>query len=126
MEACRCSSGNNYALKVLDSNYQLQRLDILDPDRVTPVLEEHSKELYYRIQPEGGDAYFIHNIYVIHVPFISTNGITGINPVSVLLDTLQYSENIQKFSIAQLDKGMNAAVVLEAPAQLETHREMRL
>ncbi len=58
--------------------------------------------------------------------FISTNGITGINPVSVLLDTLQYSENIQKFSIAQLDKGMNAAVVLEAPAQLETHREMRL
>ena len=118
MEACRCSSGNNYALKILDSNYQLKRLDILDPDRVTPMIEERSKELYYRIQPEDGDAYYIHNAYIVHVPFISTNGITGINPVSVLFDTLRYSENIQKFSIAQLDKGMNAAVVLEAPAQL--------
>lgn len=118
MEACRCSAGNNYALKILDSNFQLKRLDILDPTRVTPMLEEKSGELYYRIQPDNGDAYYIHDSYIIHVPFISTNGITGINPVSVLFDTLQYSENIQKFSIAQLDKGMNAAVVLEAPANL--------
>ena len=117
MEACRCSSGNNYALKVLDRNFQLRRLDILDPERVTPMIEERTQELYYYITPEEGDAYYIHNAYVISVPFISTNGISGINPVSVLFDTLRYAESIQKFSIDQLDRGMNAAVVLGYPAR---------
>ena len=118
MEACRCSLGNCYALKERDANFQLRRLDLLDPARVEPVMEEKSGELFYRVQPENGDAYYIHNSHIVHVPFLSTNGMTGISPVSVLLDTLNYSENIQKFSIAQLDKGMNAAVVLEAPANL--------
>ena len=127
MEACRCSSGNNFALKVLDRNFQLRRLDILDPERVTPMIEERTQELYYYITPEEGNAYYIHNSYVLSVPFISTNGISGINPVSVLFDTLRYAESIQKFSIDQLDRGMNAAVVLEAPAQLgDTQRDKML
>lgn len=118
MEACRDTTGNCYALKVVNQDFQVERLDILDADRVKPVLDIDSNELYYRIQPETGPEYYIHNFYVIHVPFISTNGYMGVNPVSVLFDTISYSENIQKFSIEQLGKGMNAAVVLEAPAQL--------
>ena len=127
MEACRDTTGNCYALKVMNRNFQVERLDILDPDRTTPALDTDSNELYYRIQPEIGAEYYIHNFYVIHVPFISTNGYMGVNPVSVLFDTISYSENIQKFSIEQLDKGMNAAVVLEAPATLgDTQREQVL
>lgn len=118
MEACRDTSGNAYALKAYDEMGQLERLDVLDPSRVKPVLETDSGELWYKITPETGRELYIHNYYVVHVPFITTGGFVGINPITVLFDTLSYSENIQKFSVMQLEKGINAAIVLEAPANL--------
>jgi HK97 family phage portal protein len=118
MEACRCTSGNAYALKIYDINGILERLDVLDPSKVTPILEDESGDLWYQVQPEMTQPYYIHGYYMVHIPFLSTNGITGINPVSVLHDTLAYSEDIQKFSRKQLEKGLNVSVVLEAPANL--------
>lgn len=124
MEACRNTSGNSYALKIYDTNGTLCRLDILDPMRVRPIVERESQELWYRICPEEGPEFYIHNFYMIHVPFISTNGIVGVNPVSVLFDTLSYSDKIQDFSKDLLEQGVNAAVVLEAPANLgETQKK---
>lgn len=118
LEACRCTSGNCYAIKVYDPDGTLNRIDILDPLRVTPIIETKSGELWYRITPEKGAEFYVNNYYVIHVPFISTNGYSGVNPVSVLYDTLNYSDNINKFSVDQLKKGVNASVILEAPANL--------
>lgn len=118
LEACRDTAGNAYALKAYDESGNLERIDILDPGRVTPIMDEESGELWYRISPEKGSEVYVHNYYVLHIPFISTNGYSGINPVSVLFDTISYSENIQKFSVEQLEKGINAAIVLEAPANL--------
>lgn len=117
MEACRNTSGNCYALKIFGEK-GLERLDVLDPSRVAPILDTDSGELWYQISPEQGETFFVHNYYVIHVPFVSTNGITGINPVSVLFDTLKYADSIQTFSVSQLEQGVNAAIVLEAPANL--------
>ena len=127
MEACRCTYGNCYALKIYDAaGGDPIRLDILDPMRVTPVMEEKSKELWYRVTPEDGASYYIHNFYMIHVPFISTNGYAGVNPVSVLCDTLQYSDQMQVFSRELLEQGVNAAVVLEAPAQLGSDQRKKM
>lgn len=124
LEACRDTSGNAYALKVFDDRMILRRLDILDPSRVAPIMERDRQELWYRITPEEGNEFYVHNYYVIHVPFISTNGYSGVNPVSVLYDTLKYSEDIQAFSVKQLEQGVNAAIVLEAPANLgETQKQ---
>jgi HK97 family phage portal protein len=118
LEACRGTEGNAYALKEFSPEGTLTGLRPLDPLRVRPVMEEASGELWYRITPERGSDYYLHNFYVIHVPFISTNGYSGVNPVSVLFNTLSYSTEIQKFSASQLQKGINAQVVLEAPANL--------
>ena len=118
LEACRDTSGNAYALKIFSTNGTIERLDILDPSRVQPIMETDSRELWYKITPEQGKEFYVHGFYVIHVPFISTNGYSGVNPVSVLYDTLSYSESIQTFSVKQLDQGVNAAIVLEAPANL--------
>lgn len=119
MEACRDTAGNCYAFKVMNTAGGIERLDILDPCRVTPKLEKESGELWYVVQPEyGGTELYIHSWHIIHVPFISTNGIVGINPAAVLHDALEYSDNIQQFSHEQLEKGINAAIVLEAPATL--------
>lgn len=118
MEACRGTEGNAYALKVFAPDGTLSELRPLDPLRVKPILEENSNELWYKITPERGAEYYLHNFYVIHIPFISTNGYKGVNPVSVLFNTLSYGDEIQKFSASLLDKGINAQVVLEAPANL--------
>ena len=125
LEACRCTSGNAYALKVFREGNagKISGLVVLDPSRVTPLLNEESGELWYRITPEHGESFFIHNYYMVHIPFLSTNGFQGVNPVSVLFDTLNYSEQIQKFSRDQLEKGVNSTIVLEAPSNLgETQR----
>lgn len=126
LEACRDTYGNGYALKVYGTDGSLARLDILDPSRVTPIMETDSKELWYRIQPETGPEFYVHNYYMIHVPFISTNGYVGVNPVSVLNDTLRYANQIQAFSRDLLEQGVNAAVVLEAPAQLGADQRQRM
>lgn len=118
MEACRNTYGNAYGLKVYDAFGKLARVDILDPARVTPLIEEDTMEKWYRVISRKGDEMYIHNFYMIHVPFISTNGHTGINPVTVLFDGLSYNEQMQTFSKEQLDKGINAQIVVEAPANL--------
>ena len=118
MEACRDTYGNCYAMKILDAAGTLQRVDILDPARVTPVMEQTSKELWYRISPDQGPEFYVHSFYVLHIPFISTNGYTGVNPVSVLCGTLDYGEKMAAFNKDLLEKGVNAAVILEAPAEL--------
>ncbi len=118
LEACRGTEGNCYAIKIFAPDGTLDELRPLDPLRVKPVLEEDSGELWYRITPERGTDYYLHNYYIIHVPFISTNGYSGVNPVSVLFDTLSYGDEIGKFSASQLEKGINAQIVLEAPANL--------
>lgn len=123
-EACRCTSGNGYALKLHVPGRTQPYLHLLDPARVQPVIEAESKEIWYRINPEQESPYYLHNYYVLHVPFVSTNGLIGVNPISVLQRTLQYQERIEQFSAEQLEKGINAQVVLEAPATLsESQRE---
>lgn len=126
MEACRCTSGNAYAMKVFGPRRNLERLEILDPSRVTPILERDSGELWYRITPEQESSYYVHGYYMIHVPFISTNGYSGVNPVSVLQETMDYASNIQSFSVKQLEQGVNAAIVLEAPANLGEHQKTQM
>lgn len=118
MEVCRCATGNAYALKVLDASEQVTRLDLLDPSKIRPVMDEESRELWYNLQTDDGKQVFIHNYYILHVPFITSNGYAGINPVSVLFDTMRYSEDIQKFNRDQLKEGVSSAIVLEAPANL--------
>ncbi len=118
MEACRSTAGDCYALKVFAPGDTLPHLEILDPTKVRPLIDRSSGELWWRVQPDEGQEFQIHDYYMIHVPFLSTNGIGGISPVSVLFDTLKYSDNIQEFNSKQLEQGVNSAIVLEAPANL--------
>ena len=81
-------------------------------------MNSDTEELWYKITPETGRELYVHNYYVIHIPFISTNGYSGISPVSVLHEHHRVCGKYKKFSVKQLEQGVNAAVVLEAPANL--------
>ena len=130
MEACRCTSGNAYALKICDGQGRVTQLDILNPDRVRPVLDTDSGELWYRISPDperGQDRdWYVHNYYVLHTQFVSTGGYTGVSPISVLTDTLNYAAEIQKFNAGLLEQGVNAQIVLSAPANLGKEQRERM
>lgn len=117
MEASRDTNGNAYALIGRDELFQISRIDILDSSKVTPVIERNTRELYYRISLENGER-ILHNSYLIHLRFSSVNGILGINPVTVLHDTLNYSDNVKKYTLEQFDRGLNAAIALESPGNL--------
>ena len=123
MEACRCTSGNCFALKIYRPDDAIPQLNLLDPTRVFPIIEKESGELWWRIQPDEGAEMYVHDFYMVHIPFISTNGVGGVSPVSVLFDTLKYADNIQEFNVKQLEQGVNSAIVLEAPANLGTDQK---
>ena len=123
MEACRCTSGDCYALKMYQEGSTIPTLNLLDPTRVFPLIDKPTRELWWRIQPDEGKEIYVHDFFMVHVPFISTNGIGGISPVSVLFNTLRYSDNIQEFNVKQLEQGVNSAIVLEAPANLGTDQK---
>ena len=126
MEACRCTAGDCYALKIFGPGDTLPHLDVLDPSKVKPIIEKEKRELWWKITPDEGPEMYVHDFYMIHIPFISTNGIGGISPVSVLFDTLKYADSIQEFNSKQLEQGVNSAIVLEAPSNLGTDQKVEM
>lgn len=126
MEACRCTAGDCYALKIFGPGDTLPHLDVLDPSKVKPIIEKEKRELWWKITPDEGPEMYVHDFYMIHIPFISTNGIGGISPVSVLFDTLKYADSIQEFNSKQLEQGVNSAIVLEAPSNLGKDQKVEM
>lgn len=111
LEALRNTSGNTYAIKLYGSNFQVESLHILDPNRVNPVYEESSMELWYEIQGTK-NKYYVHNMDIIHLKHIHGFGFKGINPIDVLKNTIDFDAEVRKFSLEQMD-GAKASFILK-------------
>jgi len=125
MEVCRGTAGNGYALKVPDALGRVERLDVLDPDKVTPLRDYETGEVWYRLTPATGKELYVHFREMIHVRQASSTGLVGVSPVTVLRDALDYDAQMQSFSVAQV-KGVNSAVVLEFPSDLGDERKKKI
>lgn len=123
MEVFRDIEGNAYALKRYNYRFQVESLDILDPTRVEPVLEEKSKELYYEIQGDDGQRYYVHNMDMIHVKHIHTSGYKGIKPIHVLRDSIDYDAQVKEFSLAQMENGIKASFVLKIATNMSKEKK---
>ncbi|WP_242224483.1 phage portal protein [Bacillus cereus group sp. BfR-BA-01380] len=123
MEVFRDIEGNAYALKRYNYRFQVEALDILDPTRVEPVLEEKSKELYYEIRGDDGQIYYVHNMDMIHVKHIHTLGYKGIKPIHVLRDSIDYDAQVKEFSLAQMENGIKASFVLKIASNLSDDKK---
>lgn len=117
MEVFRNIEGNAYALKRYDERFQVIALDILDPLRVNPVVEEKTRELYYEINGDDG-RYYVHNMDIIHVKHIHTTGYKGIKPINVLRNSIDYDTQVKEFSLAQMENGIKASFILKVAANL--------
>lgn len=117
LEVHRDVHGNGYALKMYDSDYQVESIWILDPSKVTPVIEESSDELWYEVEGKNG-RYYVHNLDMIHVKHIHTVGYQGIKPIAVLRNTIDFDVEVRKFSRDQMDGAIKASFLLEMATHL--------
>lgn len=117
MEVHRDTYGNAFALKKFNDQYQVDGLYILDPNRVEPVLEKGSYDLYYEVDT-GEKRYYVHNLDMIHVSHITTDGLKGISPIDVLRNSIDYDRKIREFSLSQMDSGLKASFILSMSTHL--------
>lgn len=114
MEAFRNTEGNAYALIVRDQMQTVERLDILDPTKVTPVRDQETKEMWYHVYLDDGKYYPIPGSELICLHHMSSNGEQGIRPIDVLRGTLDYDAQTRQLALNQLD-GVNHGVFLNVP-----------
>ncbi len=122
LEAFRGTTGNAYAYKVPTAGGGIARLDVLDPARVTPVLEEKTRELWYRLDGDNG-VIFVHAYEMIHTRYVCTNGYKGISPVRVLFKTLDYDDKIKQFSLSMLESGIHSPITLDIPSEVNEEKK---
>jgi len=113
MEALRNTEGTAYALRVLNNLGQLMRLDILNPTRVTPKLDQDGN-IWYSVRMDDGQEALAPGFLVISLKHMSANGIKGIRPIDVLRQSLDYDTQVKDMSLDQLD-GVNRGIMLTVP-----------
>lgn len=117
METLRNTKGAAYAIKEYDYMEEIEKLWVLNPDYVTPVLESESRELYYEIRENGNLAY-VHSNHIIAVNHITSDGYTPISPLDVLRNTIDYDREIKEFSLNQMRNGLKANIVIKLQSNL--------
>lgn len=122
LEAFRDTTGNGYALKEYDNTYQPVALWILDPNKVTPVIEAKTKELWYEVEGDDG-RYYVHNMDMIHVKHIHTIGYKGISPIDVLKNTVEFDNKVKQFTLDQADGAVKASFILKMATSLNDEKK---
>lgn len=117
MELNRNTVGRAYAVKQFDGGFRLAGVECVDPDRVTPMVDELTQEVWYAIRRDDGEVEYLHNWFVLPLLFSSTDGITSLSPAALLRGTVEYNEQARQFSLENL-KSINKAIVLEYSATL--------
>jgi HK97 family phage portal protein len=125
MEVLRNTTGNAYAIKDYDSRYQVRALWILDPSRVTEVIETTTKELWYEIQGDNG-IYYVHNMDVVHVKHIHGYGYRGISPIDVLRNTVDFEGKIKQLSLDMMDSAVKASFILQLAANVSDEKKKEI
>ena len=123
MEANRNTEGRAYALIVPEADGVTPRaLQVLDPARVQPRIEETSGALWYRITRPGSDVYdYVPDRMILSLRHMSTNGIDGVRPLDVLRGTLDYDAKIRRISLEQL-RGVTSGIILDFPMEMDEER----
>jgi len=125
MEVLRNTTGNAYAIKDYDSRYQVRALWILDPSRVTEVIETTTKELWYEIQGDNG-VYYVHNMDVVHVKHVHGYGYRGISPIDVLRNTVDFEGKIKQLSLDMMDSAVKASFILQLAANVSDEKKKEI
>lgn len=112
METCRNEKGDAYGLIERDLRMQIEKLTILNPDKVNPVLEQNTKELWYEVMSDTGNRYYIHNMDMLHTKHIvGSGGLHGISPIKVLTNATDFDKAVREFSLKEMQSSSNSFII---------------
>lgn len=123
MEANRNTEGRAYALILPAADgITPHSLQVLDPARVRPLVEEESGALWYQITRPGSDTCdYVPDRMIISLRHMSTNGVDGVRPLDVLRGTMDYDAKIRRISLEQL-RGVTNGIILDFPVEMDEER----
>ncbi|ARD57404.1 phage portal protein [Bacillus safensis] len=124
LETHRNIYGNAYAMLEYDNRAQIKALNVLDPNRVEPVIDSETKEVYYQVMGDSGTTY-VHNTSIIHLKHVGHSGIKGVSPIRVLQGTLDFDAGVREFSLVQMD-GAKASFILKLETNVSDEKKMEM
>ncbi len=125
MEACRNTCGNCYALKVPAPGGGVAALEVLDPARVTPMMDQDTGDIWYQVRPVDGREWLISSREMLHCRHVATGSNVGVSPMRVLQGSLDYHATMQEFSLARA-RGVSGAVILDFPTTMGDEQVKRV
>ncbi|RVT67664.1 phage portal protein [Niallia taxi] len=124
IEVSRNETGNGYAIIVRDIRMQPEKVIPIDSSYVSPFLNTDDSELWYQVLGDNG-THYIHNMNMIHVKHITgSSRWSGISPLNVLKNTLEYDKAVQEFSLSEMQK--KDSFVLEYGANVDNDKRQRI
>ena len=120
MEMTRNTSEGAYAIIEYDRMGDVQAIWALKSDLVEPIINTDDNDLWYRIKDHDTDVVnFVHNSHIIALNYLNNNGLSGINPLNVLKNTISYDKEVKEFSINQMKNSLKANAVVTIPGTLD-------
>lgn len=104
MEVSRNESGNGYSIIIRDIRMQPEAIIPIDSSYLSPFINSDDNSLWYKVM--GAEStYFVHNMNMLHVKHITgTSRWSGISPLDVLKNTMEYDKAVQEFSLSEMQK----------------------
>lgn len=117
LEVSRNETGNGYAVIIRDIRMQPEAIFPVDSAYVEPFINTDDGSLWYKVQGAAG-TYYVDNMNMLHVKHITgSSRWSGISPISVLKNTLEYDKAVQEFSLSEMQK--KESFILEYAANVK-------
>lgn len=119
MQALCLLYGNAYAEIIRDGAGKVAGLYVIAPTRVTPIREDRTGRLLYRVsQPSGGQVY-VRPENMIHISSLSTDGIIGHSITEHARESIGLGLAAEKFGATFFGNGATFGGVVEVPMTLQ-------
>ena len=113
--------GNGYARIYRDKMYRPERIELLHPTEIEPILT-HDNHLFYRDKT----GLFLPPEDIIHLKGVSTNGYKGLSPIQVHRSNLGLGVSAQMYGERFFNQGGNMSGVFKYPSTLKPEAYQRL
>ena len=124
IEVSRNETGNGYAIIIRDIRMQPEKIIPIDSSYISPFLNMDDGELWYQVLGDNG-THYIHNMNMIHVKHITgSSRWSGISPLTVLKNTLEYDKAVQEFSLSEMQR--KDSFILEYGANVDNEKRQRI
>ncbi|GIN60527.1 portal protein [Robertmurraya siralis] len=124
LEVARNEKGNGYAVIIRDIRMQPEAIIPIDSSYVTPFINLDDDSLWYQVN-SASKTHFVHNMNMLHVKHITgTSRWSGISPLDVLKNTLEYDRAVQEFSLTEMKK--KESFILGYGANVDTEKQKEI